>query len=121
MEQRRLGGQGLVVSALGLGCMGMSWGYGPRDDAESIATIHEAMDLGITLFDTAEVYGVKKHVIIPGLPFANPSKPTAGPSGEGRGSKGEQPAWVSTARFFASERTATAGIAWGSQALQRSR
>jgi aryl-alcohol dehydrogenase-like predicted oxidoreductase len=57
MEQRRLGGQGLVVSALGLGCMGMSWAYGPRDDGESIATIHEAVDLGVTLFDTAEVYG----------------------------------------------------------------
>ncbi len=57
MQPRRLGEQGLVVSALGLGCMGMSWGYGPRDDAESIATIHEAIDLGITLFDTAEVYG----------------------------------------------------------------
>src|ERR1700722_133205 len=56
MEQRRLGGQGLVVSALGLGCMGMSWAYGPRDDAESVATVHEAMDLGITFFDTAEVY-----------------------------------------------------------------
>lgn len=57
MEQRRLGGQGLMVSALGLGCMGMSWAYGPRDDAESIATIQEAIDRGITLFDTAEVYG----------------------------------------------------------------
>jgi aryl-alcohol dehydrogenase-like predicted oxidoreductase len=57
MEQRRLGGQGLMVSALGLGCMGMSWAYGPRNDAESIATIHEAIDQGITLFDTAEVYG----------------------------------------------------------------
>ena len=57
MEQRRLGGQGLVVSALGLGCMGMSWAYGPHDDDESVATIHEAMDLGITFFDTAEVYG----------------------------------------------------------------
>jgi aryl-alcohol dehydrogenase-like predicted oxidoreductase len=57
MQQRRLGGQGLAVSALGLGCMGMSWAYGPRDDTESIATIHEAIDLGITLFDTAEVYG----------------------------------------------------------------
>ena len=43
MEQRRLGGEGLVVSALGLGCMGMSWAYGPRDEAESIATIHEAI------------------------------------------------------------------------------
>lgn len=57
MEQRRLGNQGLVVSALGLGCMGMSWAYGPRDDTESIATIHEAIDNGVTLFDTAEVYG----------------------------------------------------------------
>jgi aryl-alcohol dehydrogenase-like predicted oxidoreductase len=57
MEQRRLGGQGLVVSALGLGCMGMSWAYGPRDDEESIATIHEAIDRAVTLFDTAEVYG----------------------------------------------------------------
>jgi aryl-alcohol dehydrogenase-like predicted oxidoreductase len=57
MEQRNLGGQGLVASALGLGCMGMSWAYGPRDEAESIATIHEAIDLGITLLDTAEVYG----------------------------------------------------------------
>jgi aryl-alcohol dehydrogenase-like predicted oxidoreductase len=57
MQQRRLGERGLVVSALGLGCMGMSWGYGQRDDAESIATIHEAIDLGVSLFDTAEVYG----------------------------------------------------------------
>ncbi len=57
MEQRRLGRQGLVVSALGLGCMGMSWGYGLRDDAEAIATVHEAIDLGVTFFDTAEVYG----------------------------------------------------------------
>jgi len=57
MDQRRLGGQGLMVSALGLGCMGMSWGYGARDDAESVATVHEAIDLGITFFDTAEVYG----------------------------------------------------------------
>ena len=57
MEQRRLGGEGLVVSALGLGCMGMSWGYGPHDDAESVATVHEAIDLGVTFFDTAEVYG----------------------------------------------------------------
>jgi aryl-alcohol dehydrogenase-like predicted oxidoreductase len=57
MEQRRLGTQGLVVSALGLGCMGMSWAYGPRDEAESVATIHEAIDLGVSFFDTAEVYG----------------------------------------------------------------
>ena len=54
---RALGRQGLEVFALGLGCMGMSQSYGVPDDAESIATIHRALDLGVTLFDTAEVYG----------------------------------------------------------------
>jgi aryl-alcohol dehydrogenase-like predicted oxidoreductase len=57
MEQRRLGAQGLEVSAIGLGCMGMSIAYGATDDAESIATIHRARELGITLLDTAELYG----------------------------------------------------------------
>ena len=57
MRKRKLGGQGLVVSELGLGCMGMSEFYGPRDDAESIATIHRALELGITFLDTADVYG----------------------------------------------------------------
>ena len=58
MEQRRLGGQGLTVSALGLGCMGMTWAYsGGGDAAEAEATLLEAVDTGVTLFDTAEVYG----------------------------------------------------------------
>jgi aryl-alcohol dehydrogenase-like predicted oxidoreductase len=57
MEQRTLDGQGLVVSALGLGCMGMSQSYGPGDDQESVATIHRALDLGMTFLDTADVYG----------------------------------------------------------------
>ena len=59
VSKRNLGAQGLTVSEIGLGCMGMSVMYGPdeRDEAESIATIHRALELGITLFDTAEVYG----------------------------------------------------------------
>src|ERR687894_2201590 len=56
MEQRTLG-QGLVVSALGLGCMGMSQSYGPADEQESVATIHRALDLGMTFLDTADMYG----------------------------------------------------------------
>lgn len=57
LEQRTLGRQGLHVSALGLGCMGMSQSYGPATEAESIATIHRAIELGCTFLDTAEVYG----------------------------------------------------------------
>jgi len=57
MESRDLGTQGLTVSALGLGCMGMSWGYGESDETESIATVRRALELGVTFFDTAEVYG----------------------------------------------------------------
>jgi aryl-alcohol dehydrogenase-like predicted oxidoreductase len=57
MEQRTLGGQGLRVSALGLGCMGMSQSYGPADDRESVAAIHRALDLGVTFLDTADMYG----------------------------------------------------------------
>jgi aryl-alcohol dehydrogenase-like predicted oxidoreductase len=57
LTKRKLGQQGLEVSALGLGCMGMSQSYGTPDDQESIATIHRAFDLGVTLFDTAEAYG----------------------------------------------------------------
>lgn len=57
METRKLGTQGLEVSALGLGCMGMSEFYGPGDEAESIATIHRALDLGVSFLDTADMYG----------------------------------------------------------------
>src|SRR5512145_554436 len=61
MEARTLGRSALTVSAQGLGCMGMSEFYGPRDDAESLETIARALELGITFLDTADVYG----------PFAN--------------------------------------------------
>lgn len=57
MKTRTLGAQGLKVSALGLGCMGMSWAYGSADEDEAIAVIHRGIELGITFFDTAEVYG----------------------------------------------------------------
>ena len=61
MEQRKLGRQGLTVSSLGLGCMGMSDFYGPTDEAESVATLHRAIELGITFFDTADMYGPFKN------------------------------------------------------------
>ena len=66
MEYRRLGQSSLVVSAMGLGCMGMSEFYGATDDAESIATIHRAIDRGVTLLDTADVYGIGKNEVLVG-------------------------------------------------------
>jgi aryl-alcohol dehydrogenase-like predicted oxidoreductase len=57
MDKRNLGNQGLTVSELGLGCMGMSEFYGTGDEDESIATIHRAIELGITFLDTADMYG----------------------------------------------------------------
>jgi aryl-alcohol dehydrogenase-like predicted oxidoreductase len=57
LQRRKLGSQGLEVSAIGLGCMGMSQFYGPADEAESVATLHRAIELGCNFLDTAEVYG----------------------------------------------------------------
>ncbi len=74
MEYRELGKNGLKVSALGLGCMGMSQSYGQGNEEESVATIHRAIELGVTLFDTADVYGAGVNEILVGKalkPFRN--------------------------------------------------
>lgn len=57
MQRRKLGHQGLEVPAIGLGCMGMSWAYGGTDDANALNVLHRALDLGMNLWDTAELYG----------------------------------------------------------------
>ncbi len=70
MTYRRLGKSSLVVSALGLGCMGMSEFYGPGDDSQSIATLHRAFDLGVTMIDTADIYGVGRNEELVGKAIA---------------------------------------------------
>jgi aryl-alcohol dehydrogenase-like predicted oxidoreductase len=70
VQVRKLGTQGLAVSVLGLGCMGMSEFYGPGDDAESIATIQRAIELGVTFFDTADMYGPFKNERLVGRALA---------------------------------------------------
>lgn len=69
MKTRQLGRSGLTVSALGLGCMGMSDFYGQQDDAESTRTLHRALDLGVTFFDTADMYGPYKNEELLGRAF----------------------------------------------------
>jgi len=66
MQTRKIGSEGLEVGAIGLGCMGMTHAYGVGDEAESIATIHRAIELGVTMFDTAEVYGPHTNEILLG-------------------------------------------------------
>jgi aryl-alcohol dehydrogenase-like predicted oxidoreductase len=70
MERRRLGNQGLEVSALGLGCMGMSEFYGRADEGEAVATIRRALDLGVTFLDTADMYGPFKNERLVGKAIA---------------------------------------------------
>ncbi|HTJ88680.1 MAG TPA: aldo/keto reductase [Acidocella sp.] len=70
MEMHKLGAQGPAVSALGLGCMGMSGMYGPSDRAESIATIHAALDAGVTLLDTGDFYGMGHNEMLLGEALA---------------------------------------------------
>ena len=70
MLTRQLGTQGLTVSALGLGCMGMSDFYGHRDDEESTATLHHAVERGVTFFDTADMYGPHTNEVLVGKALA---------------------------------------------------
>ena len=70
MESIALGNQGLVVSRQGLGCMGMSEFYGPGNDDESIATIHRALELGVTFFDTSDMYGPHTNEMLVGKALA---------------------------------------------------
>lgn len=71
MQTRKLGSQGLEVSALGLGCMGMSDFYGGRDEAEATATIHRATELGVTFLDTADMYGPFTNEVLVGKAIAD--------------------------------------------------
>jgi len=70
MKKRRLGKNGPELSALGLGCMGMSEFYGPRDDAESVATLHAALDAGVNFLDTADIYGPRTNEELVGKAIA---------------------------------------------------
>ena len=105
MVDRELGRSGLTVSALGLGCMGMSEFYGATDDDESIATIHRALDVGITLLDTADMYGVGRNEELVGRAIAGRRERVVlatkfgnvrGPNGEFAGVDGS-PAYVRSA------------------------
>ena len=105
MDQRALGQSGLLVSALGLGCMGMSEFYGAHDDALSTQVIHRAMDSGVTFFDTADMYGVGHNEELlgraikgrrDGLIIATKFGNVRGPNGERLGISGK-PAYVKSA------------------------
>jgi aryl-alcohol dehydrogenase-like predicted oxidoreductase len=77
VETRKLGSSGLEVSALGLGCMGMSEFYGPSGESESIDTIHRAIELGVTFLDTADIYGMGRNEELVGRAIRSCSQPSS--------------------------------------------
>jgi aryl-alcohol dehydrogenase-like predicted oxidoreductase len=102
MQRRQLGSQGLLVSAIGLGCSGMSSDYGVPDDAESTATLHRAIELGVTFFDTSDAYGAGRNEELlgaaikgrrDGLVIATKFGNIRGPNGE-RGGTNSRPDYV---------------------------
>jgi aryl-alcohol dehydrogenase-like predicted oxidoreductase len=80
MRQRHLGQDGLATSSIGLGCMGLSQGYGPADDDQSIRVIHRALELGVTLLDTAMSYGQGHNERL--IARALAGRPGRGPGGD---------------------------------------
>src|ERR1700758_911371 len=116
MDTRKLGSTGPTVSALGLGCMGMSDFYGPTDRSESIATIHAALDTGITLLDTGDFYGRGHNEMLIGRALAARSRDDYALSvkfGAQRGPDGSwlgydaRPAAVKTAAAYSLQRLRT--------------
>src|SRR5205809_332381 len=117
IERRRLGGSTLEVSAIGLGCMSMSGAYGPGDDAQSIAVIHRALDLGVNFLDSSDMYGWGHNETLLGqalrgrreravvvTKFGNMRKPDGTPGVDGR------PEWVPQACDASLKRLGVDGI-----------
>jgi aryl-alcohol dehydrogenase-like predicted oxidoreductase len=99
MNTRTLGAQGLSVSELGLGCMGISEFYGPLDDAESTASIHRALDLGINFLDTADMYGPYKNEVLVGNAIRDRRRQVVLATKFGNVRGEDAPSAVSTARL----------------------